>query len=118
MNAVNLKTEYLRNPLGIDNVKPRLSWNCEGGSKQTAYQIVAKVNGETVWNSGKVQSSSMTHISYEGRALKSRERVNWSVKLWNENSEGGEIGHSFFEMGLLNAFDWKAKWIAGNYKVK
>ena len=118
MNAVNLKTEYLRNPLGIDIVWPRFSWNCEDGQKQTAYQIVAKVNGETVWNSGKVESSSMTHIPYEGSALKSRERVNWSVKLWDENGAGGEISHSFFELGLLEASDWKAKWITGNYKVK
>lgn len=118
MNAVNLKTEYLRSPIGIDIVQPRFSWNCEGGQKQTAYQIVAKMNGETVWNSGKVQYSSMTHIPYEGRALKSRERVNWAVKLWDENGEGGEISHSFFELGLLEASDWKAKWITGNYKVK
>ncbi len=118
MNAINLKTEYLRSPIGIDIVKPRFSWNCEGGSKQTAYQIVAKVSGETVWNSGKVESSSMTHIPYGGRALKSRERVNWSVKLWDENGIGGEISHSFFELGLLEASDWKAKWITGNYKVK
>ena len=118
MKAVNLKTEYLRNPIGIDIVQPRFSWNCEGGVKQTTYQIIAKVNGETVWNSGKVESSSMTHIPYGGRELKSRERVNWSVKLWDENREGGEISHSFFEMGLLDATDWKAKWVTGNYKVK
>ena len=118
MNAVNLKTEYLRSPIGIDIVRPRFGWNCEGGSKQIAYQIIAKVNGETVWDSGKVESSSMTHIPYGGRDLKSRERVNWSVKLWDENGEGGEISHSFFELGLLEASDWKAKWITGNYKVK
>ena len=118
MNAINLKTEYLRNPLGIDVIKPRFCWNCEGGSKQTAYQIVAKVNGETVWNSGKVQSSAMTHIPYEGRTLKAKERINWSVKLWDENGEGGEISRSFFEIGLLEASDWKAKWITGNYEVK
>lgn len=118
MKAVNLRTEYLRNPLGIDITTPRLYWNCEGGSKQTAYQIIAKVNGKTVWNSGKVESSSMTHIPYGGRALRSRERVYWSVKLWDENGEGGQITHSFFEMGLLKPDDWKAKWITGNYKVK
>ncbi len=118
MRAVRLRTEYLNHPLGIDIVKPRFSWNCEGGSKQTAYQIIAKANGETVWNSGKVESSSMVHIPYEGRALKSRERVNWSVKLWDENGVVGEISHSFFELGLLEASDWKAKWITGSYKVK
>lgn len=117
MKAIHLRTEYLSQPMGIDIVRPRLSWNCEGGSKQTAYQIIAKVNGQTVWNSGKVESSSMTHIVYEGRELCSRERVYWSVKLWDENGEGGELSHSFFEMGLLKASDWKGKWITGNYKV-
>lgn len=118
MKAVNLKTEYLRNPLGIDIVQPRFSWNCEGGVKQTSYQIITKVNDETVWDSGKVESSSMVHIPYGGKALKSRECVNWSVKLWDENGEEGEVSHSFFELGLLDVSDWKAKWITGNYKVK
>ena len=60
----------------------------------------------------------MTQIPYAGRQLHSRERVYWSVKLWDENGNGGEISHSFFELGLLEAVDWKAKWITGNYKVK
>ena len=118
MKAVRLRTEYLRDPLGIDVANPRFYWNCEGGKKQTAYQIVATVNGEIVWNSGKVESSSMTHILYAGRPLKSKERVCWSVRLWDENGKDGELSEAFFEMGLLNASDWKAKWITGNYKVK
>ena len=118
MKAVRLKTEYLTNPVGIDSKSPRLYWNCEGGIKQTAYQIIAKVNGKTVWNSGKVESSAMTHIPYGGPELHSRQRVYWSVKLWDEKGEGGEISHSFFEIGLLNASDWKAKWITGNYRVR
>ena len=118
IKAINLKTEYLQNPLGIDIVRPRFMWNVDGAVKQTAYQIIAKVNGKTVWNSGKVESSAMTHIPYGGSELHSRERVNWSVKLWDENGNGGEISHSFSEMGLPNASDWKAKWITGNYKVK
>jgi len=118
MKAVRLRTEYLFEPIGIDILCPRLSWNCEGGIKQTAYQIIAKINGKTVWNSGKVESSSMTHIPYGGPELHSRERVYWSVKLWDEHGAGGEISHSSFEMGLLNASDWKAKWITGNYKVR
>ena len=117
MKAVQLRTEYLSEPIGMDIPKPRLFWNCEGGTTQTAYQIIATIRGNTVWDSGKVQSSSMTHIPYGGPELHSRERVHWSVKLWDENGEAGEISHSFFEMGLLNATDWEAKWIAGNYRV-
>ena len=75
MKAIHLRTEYLQNPLGLDISCPKFYWQCEGGIKQTAYQIIAKAGEETVWNSGKVESSTMTHISYAGRPLKSRERV-------------------------------------------
>ena len=111
MKAIRLQTEYLAKPIGIDIVKPRFYWNCEGSLKQTAYQIIAKRDGKTVWDSGKMESDSMTHIQYEGEQLHSRDRVYWSVKLWDENGEGGEISTSWFEMGLLEASDWKAKWI-------
>ena len=40
MKAINLRTEYLYSPLGIDCQKPRLMWNCDGGTTQTAYRIV------------------------------------------------------------------------------
>ena len=52
MKAISLRTEYLKNPIGIDLRHPRLFWNCEGGIKQTSYRIVAKVDGKTVWDSG------------------------------------------------------------------
>ena len=31
MNAIRLRTEYLKNPLGIAIKHPRLMWNCERG---------------------------------------------------------------------------------------
>ena len=116
MKAVNLKTEYLSEPLGLGIAMPRFYWNCEGGVKQTAYQIICKRNGKVVWNSDKVESGSMTHIRYEGEELHSRDKVYWSVKLWDENGEGGEIATSWFEMGLLEKSDWKAQWITGDYR--
>ena len=41
MKAVKLKTEYLKNPLGIDIKNPRFMWNCEGGKAQSAYRLIA-----------------------------------------------------------------------------
>lgn len=117
MKATHLRVDYLKEPMGLGNPSPRFYWNCEGGLKQTAYQIVVKVKGETLWNSGKVESSSMTHVGYTGRLLKSRERVHWSVKLWDEDGNGGEVVSSWLEMGLLEKSDWTAKWITGNYKL-
>ena len=118
MKAIRLQTEYLAAPLGLGIAVPRFSWNCEGGVKQTAYQILAERNGETVWDSGKVASSSMTHIQYVGEPLKSRDRVEWSVVLWDENGAPGEASASWFELGLLNPDDWTAKWISGDYRPK
>lgn len=116
MKAIRLQVEYLNEPLGLGNPKPRFYWNCEGGVKQTAYQIVCTRAGRTVWDSGKVKSDSMTHIPYEGEALFSWDEILWHVQLWDENDEKGEPSESRFELGLLLASDFTAKWIAGDYK--
>ena len=117
MKATRLKVEYLKEPIGIDFVKPRFFWNCEGGEKQTAYQIICKRSEKTVWDSGKVPSASMTRIPYEGEPLQSRDVITWAVKLWDEQGNSGEFTSSRFEIGLLNTSDWEAKWITGNYVV-
>lgn len=116
MKAINLKTEYLINPIGIDIRHPRLFWNCEGGTKQTAYRIVAKTDEQIVWDSGKVSSDSM-HADYPND-LASRQRVEWNATLWDETDSEGELFETaFFETGLLSACDFAAKWISGNYRV-
>lgn len=116
MKAINLKCEYLINPIGIDIQNPQLMWNCDCGIKQTAFHIIAKSDGKTVWDSGKVISSSM-RVKYP-LILSSRERIEWSVTLWDENDVEGESSEiAFFEMGLLSTFDFTAKWISGNYHV-
>lgn len=54
MRAVRLRTSYLKNPMGMDITKPRFYWNCEGGEKQTAYEIMAEGNGKEIFHTGKV----------------------------------------------------------------
>ena len=116
MRAINLKTEYLVNPMGIDIQNPRLMWNCEGGITQTAYRIIAISDEKTAWDSGKVSSSSM-RAEYP-LSLSSRERIVWSVTLWDENNVEGEPSEAaYLETGLLSASDFTAKWISGNYRV-
>ena len=102
MKGINLKTEYLRNPRGIDVSSPRLFWNCEDGVVQTGYRILAETDRAVVWDSGKVDSSQMTGSPYP-ETLSSRQRVNWKVMLWDENGEAGDWSEAaFFEMGLLD----------------
>ena len=118
MRAVRLKCEYLANPLGLDIENPRLMWNCEGGTRQTAYRIEARCDGELLWDSGKVESSGMTGIPCPAKA-ESRRRIDWRVRLWDENDEAGEWSEpAWYEMGLLKPEDWSAKWITGDYRVE
>lgn len=118
MKATHLKTEFLTEPMGLGIAKPRFYWNCEDGVKQTAYRINVSRGGKAVWDSGKVTSSAMTHIRYDGQPLHSRDRVSWSVTLWDENDVPGPSSESRFEIGLLEQSDWKAQWICGDYRPR
>lgn len=118
MKAIHLRTDYLKEPLGLSCRMPEFFWYAEGGRKQTAYQITVFREEEQVWDSGKVASDRMTHIRYQGQALQSRDILTWRVILWDENGTEGETAESTFEMGLLETRDWTAKWITGDYKPK
>ncbi len=114
MNAIRLRTEYLKNPIGIDVRHPRLMWNAAGGIKQTAYRIVCTgADGKTLWDSEKVPGDCMRAVY--PLPLKSRERIIWRVQLWDEHDEPGDWAESFFETGLLETTDWTARWITGDY---
>ena len=114
MKAIKLRCEYLNDPIGIDITDPVLSWQCDGGVRQTAYRIVARSSLGTLFDSGKVSSDSMK-ASYP-EPLRSRERVEWTLTLWDENGLEGESSSACFEMGLLDKSDWCAEWISGDYR--
>lgn len=114
MQAIRLKTEHLQNPVGVDFTTPRLFWNCEGGKRQTAYQIIAESDSEAaLWDSGKVDSSSMCAL-WGGKPVPRKTKVFWKVRLWDETNTAGQWSQAFFETGMDT---WSAKWITGNYRV-
>ncbi len=114
MQAIRLKTEHLFDPIGVDFTAPRLFWNCEGGKKQTAYQIIAENDAGTIlWDSGKMKSSSM-HAQWGGKPVPPKTKVLWKVRLWDETDTAGDWAEATFETGIDT---WQAKWITGNYSV-
>ena len=71
-SATHFRTEYLKNPMGIDTPIPHFSWRMESqeaGARQTAYELTVATGGKTVWTTGKVQSAESTQIAYAGPAL-------------------------------------------------
>lgn len=117
-----LKCEYLRNPIGIDVKRPRLSWQIqsdERGLTQVAYQIrvarsEAALSGKEVpvSDTGKVSSSDSIQIGYSGPDLRSGQRVYWQVKVWLSDGEViSSKDPAYWEMGFLQPSDWQANWI-------
>lgn len=123
---VNLRCEHLDNPLGIDLLQPRLSWQLSGSGKevmQTAYQIeiatdsIALTQGKgTVWNTGKILSEAVL-IPYNGIALQSFTTYFWRVKVWNSKNNMEISKTARFETALLQANDWKGSWISDSHDM-
>ena len=81
MKAIRLRTEHMYAPLGIDVQHPVLSWCCEDGIQQRAFQIIAGRGAEILWDSG-IRKSAQMDFRYE-LPLHSRERITWKVRLWD-----------------------------------
>lgn len=127
IQPVELTAESIKNPLGIDILRPALSWKLISsvrGTKQTAYRILVAHNEESlslesdlVWDSGKVLSGRSVHIEYGGEELVSRGTYVWKVKVWDQlGRESSWSGIAHWEMGLLQQADWIAKWIEPEQK--
>lgn len=113
--------ENQSNPLGIDILNPRFSWQLSYDKRnilQTAYEIKVGLTGtkKVLWNSGKVPSGQSVQVSYTGPALKSNQKYSWQVRVWaNDGTASSWSQPAFWQMGLLNPSDWKAKWIQPGY---
>lgn len=121
MTIINLKTDYRKKPLGIDNMQPMFGWNVDTKKKnwfQKQYRILVSTkrrelgdNRASSWDSGWVVSGSMRNITYQGANLGSNTRYYWKVIIESREGEIAESPVVFFETGLLNVEDWHGKWI-------
>jgi len=125
VGPIHLRCEYRENPLGIDVLKPRLSWqlkalsSTERGQKQSGYQVLVasnlenlKLNQGDFWDSGQKFTDQTLHVEYAGKALSSQVRCFWKVRVWDQDSKASSWSEpAFWSMGLLDRKDWGAKWI-------
>lgn len=121
----HLQCEMLTNPLGIDVLQPRLSWQIitnETEVEQTKYQVLVassaeklKNNHADLWDSGKVSSNASINITYSGKKLDSKDEAYWKVKVWTNKGETQWSDTAHWSMGILTYADWKStRWIGSN----
>lgn len=115
-------SENFSNPLGFYDTTPTFSWKlpvADDIKSQSAYRVVVTndpaaegVDAEPLWDSEKVDSDQSVWVEYQGPQLKSRQRVFWRVKFWDQDGrEAPWSEEASIEMGLLGNSDWKASWI-------
>ena len=103
----HLTCEYLIDPIGIDEPRPRLAWRISD-PQQTAYQIVV----DDVWDSGKVESDQSVHVEYAGPLSQPGQRLIWRVRIWIQDGDESPYSEpAFWEAGLIGNDQWQARWI-------
>ncbi len=123
----NLQCEHLVNPLGIDVVNPRLSWQLTDSSQgaiQTAYQLVAGTDSASVaigngnmWNTGKLLSDSML-IVYSGQKPAPFTKYYWKVITWDQHdNQSGRLPVASFETGMMDQKNWHGAWITDSRDI-
>jgi alpha-L-rhamnosidase len=127
-SPIKLKTEYLVNPIGLDNPKPRLTWQMDdssNGAKQTAFRLMVSTDSMSLvhgkanqWNTGWLKTSTSLK-TYAGASLKPFVKYYWRIDLANKaNIKSTKFKIASFEMGMMGAQNWQGSWISDSENVK
>ncbi|MFI0765253.1 glycoside hydrolase family 78 protein [Streptomyces sp. NPDC021218] len=111
------RAEHHREPLGIGEARPRLSWavlDAPAGWQQVAYEIeCADPDSGDVVSSGRIDSEDSVLVPWPHHELESRSRRQIRVRVWGTGEAyASDWSPSLtLETGLLEASDWKADFI-------
>ncbi|MCR4825290.1 MAG: glycoside hydrolase family 78 protein [Bacteroidales bacterium] len=117
---VNLRTEAMDTPLGLDEARPYFSWQMcsdQTGALQRAYRVMVALSeqdlasGTLVFDSGIVRTDASLNIPYEGAALRGSTRYFWKVQVWDQDNRLVESAPTWFETGLMGVGWSRAQWI-------
>jgi alpha-L-rhamnosidase len=123
LRPIDLRCDWMVDPLGVDSTPPRLSWKLQGdgtrGLRQGAWQVLVASSAEAlerdegdVWDSGRVESAEQLHVPYQGHPLGSNEQVFWKVRVWDGEGRASVWSTpGTWTMGVVEAGDWQGRWI-------
>ncbi len=117
MKLYDFCIEYREKPFGLSVRKPRFSWKLESEGQnvvQTVYQLQVMCEGETVWDSGRVDSDQSVLIPYAGKALEEEKEYQVSLYVEDNHRHQAESGTSFFT-GIFDGTHFQAKMITHDF---
>lgn len=128
VTCVDLRAEFLTDPIGLDRDQPRLNWRVEGqkrGDTMAAFRIIAassleklQANEAELWDSEKIDDLTLLYRRFGGmerkaKPLVSNQQVFWKVMAWDQTGQAGPWSKpATFTMAMVNDTDWKAPWIS------
>ncbi|MBQ8408997.1 MAG: family 78 glycoside hydrolase catalytic domain [Clostridia bacterium] len=112
-NKLLVFCETLKDPIGIDNLRPRFSWHPDSERElapQKNYHIRVFDGEICVWDSGEVESEENVAVSYDGGLLHSFREYRFTVSgVLTDNSL--YTGEGRFEMGILSREAWQGEFL-------
>ena len=118
IDIVNMQTEYLNEPLGIDVVQPRFSYQITStaalrGLSQKSYliNVYESSQKEPIWTSLDVATSNTHNIQYQGTPLKPGTKYSWTVRITSTGGVSQDSSVATFTTGITN---WTGQFIGYN----
>lgn len=119
--VAELRVDHAREPLGIDERRPRFSWLLRSdrrGVRQTGYRVTVRVldggpdAGTETWDSGWVPGADQLGVEYGGAPLTSRTRYGWVVRVRTADGTEAASERATFETAFLDPQEWSGEWLA------
>ena len=121
VTCVSLTTENMQNPLGLQTLQPRFSWQTQcqkQNTVQTAYRILVASEPDLcqpgkadLWDSQTVQSDAQLWVKYAGKALHDQQNAYWTVQVTTTNGTSSWAPVQRFSTGISSESRWKGRWI-------
>ncbi|MDX9747609.1 MAG: family 78 glycoside hydrolase catalytic domain [Paludibacter sp.] len=125
-HIINLKCEFLTEPIGVDSHNPRFSWQFKGKSnfQQNSY-LVEIASKKHLLNQGKADILISEEINTTQpiavipiNNLQDKSRYYWRVTVWDKAKKTKITSPaSWFETGIKSLSSWKASWITDNQNM-
>ncbi len=125
--VINLRTEHLQNPIGIDNTDPRFTWQIDANSTAAVpancllivgTDSAAVSNGKGNMWEGRKSNAGTQFLEYTGKPLQPFTKYYWKVSMKGEKGHTLSSRIATFETGMMGEHNWQGAWISDHHDIQ